>query len=64
MSSTIREADLGADRLGAPKVTPLPARTAANAPVSQAHGIARNPGMKLDLGFMESMRSVNRSALE
>jgi deoxyribose-phosphate aldolase len=26
--------------------------------------IARNPGMPLDLGFLESMRSVNRSALE
>lgn len=48
-------------------VTEFPARTsspvvvAANEP---AHGIARNPGMKLDLGFMESMRNVNRSALE
>jgi deoxyribose-phosphate aldolase len=36
-------------------------RVAANAP---AHGIARNPGMGLDLGFLESMRNVNRSALE
>lgn len=47
-------------------VTEFPARpvtdlTPANAP---HHGIARNPGMKLDLGFLESMRNVNRSALE
>src|ERR1041384_5928708 len=61
MSSTIREAELGA---GASKVTPLPARAAANTPVPLDHRIARNPGMKLDLGFMESVRSVNRPALE
>ncbi len=37
----------------------------ANAPdVSGGHGIARNPGMALDLGFLRSMRAVNRSALE
>jgi deoxyribose-phosphate aldolase len=44
-------------------VTEFPARplVAANQPV---HGIARNPGMRLDLGFLESMRNVNRSALE
>jgi deoxyribose-phosphate aldolase len=59
MSSTIREADLGTS-----KVTPLPARAAANTPVPQDHAIARNPGMRLDLGFLESVRSVNRSALE
>ncbi|EHK59248.1 deoxyribose-phosphate aldolase, partial [Allomesorhizobium alhagi] len=47
----------------APSVTALPVRVAANAPI-EAHGIARNPGMKLDLGFLESMRNVNRSALE
>ncbi|TIW65915.1 MAG: deoxyribose-phosphate aldolase, partial [Mesorhizobium sp.] len=58
MSSTIRDADLGAS-----KVTSLPARAAANTPVPQGH-IARNPGMRLDLGFLESVRSVNRSALE
>ena len=46
------------------KVTPLPARFAANTPAPAEHGIARNPGMALDLGFMESMRNVNRSALE
>jgi deoxyribose-phosphate aldolase len=44
-------------------VTALPSRVAANAP-EPLHGIARNPGMPLDLGFLESMRSVNRSALE
>ena len=43
--------------------TPLPARAAANTRCPQASH-ARNPGMKLDLGFMESIRSVNRSALE
>ncbi|WP_085941116.1 deoxyribose-phosphate aldolase [Hoeflea sp. 108] len=40
----------------------LPSRLAANA--AETHAIARNPGMALDLGFLESMRSVNRSALE
>jgi deoxyribose-phosphate aldolase len=47
-------------------VTEFPARQpimAANAPAGD-HAIARNPGMKLDFGFLESMRSVNRSALE
>lgn len=57
--STIREAGAGAS-----KVMPLPARAAANTPLPLEHGIARNPGMKLDLGFLESVRSVNRSALE
>ncbi|MBX3597786.1 MAG: deoxyribose-phosphate aldolase [Rhizobiaceae bacterium] len=36
----------------------------ANTPEHTGHGIARNPGMPLDLGFIESMRAVNRSALE
>ena len=53
-------ADLKTD---APSVTALPVRVAANAP-AETHGVARNPGMKLDLGFLESMRNVNRSALE
>ncbi|TIP37574.1 MAG: 2-deoxyribose-5-phosphate aldolase, partial [Mesorhizobium sp.] len=57
--STIREAGAGAS-----KVMPLPSRAAANTPLPLEHGIARNPGMKLDLGFLESVRSVNRSALE
>ena len=39
-------------------------REVANQSLPAAHDIARNPGMPLDLGFMESMRSVNRSALE
>ena len=42
----------------------VPARVAANAIVAETHGIARNPGMALDLGFLESVRNVNRSALE
>jgi deoxyribose-phosphate aldolase len=46
------------------KVTPMPRREAANEPAHAGHAIARNPGMPLDLGFLESMRSVNRSALE
>jgi len=46
-----------------PNVTKL-VREAANEAQPAAHGIARNPGMKLDLGFLESMHNVNRSALE
>jgi deoxyribose-phosphate aldolase len=60
MSTKIREAEIGT---GTATVTPLP-RVAANAPDVSGHGIARNPGMGLDLGFLESMRYVNRSALE
>jgi len=63
MSTKIREADVEIPAEMA-KVTPLPARIAANAPEISGHGIARNPGMALDLGFLESMRNVNRSALE
>jgi len=36
-------------------------RIAANTPPASP---VRNPGMRLDLGFLESMRNVNRSALE
>jgi deoxyribose-phosphate aldolase len=61
MSSKPREAEARAE---AAKVTALPTRIPANAPVPSGHGIARNPGMALDLGFLESMRNVNRSALE
>ena len=61
MSGKIREADKDTG-IGA-TVTQLPARSAANV-AAATHGIARNPGMKLDLGFLESMRAVNRSALE
>jgi len=63
MSSKAREANIEVRPQGA-KVATLPARMAANAPVPSGHGIARNPGMALDLGFLESMRNVNRSALE
>jgi len=63
MSSKPREANLEALSQGS-KVTALPARVAANAPVPLGHGVARNPGMALDLGFLESLRNVNRSALE
>lgn len=58
MSTKIREAEIGTAT-----VTPLP-RVAANAPDVSSHGIARNPGMALDVGFLEAMRYVNRSALE
>ena len=34
------------------------------APAAADHAIARNPGMPLDLGWLEAMRHVNRSALE
>jgi deoxyribose-phosphate aldolase len=45
-------------------VTSLPARASADLPRTLEHGIARNPGMSLDLGWLEAMRHVNRSALE
>lgn len=46
-------------------VTEFPVRSAQPVAANQAeHGFARNPGMALDLGFLESMRNVNRSALE
>lgn len=66
MSSKRQEADfeVAGDGSTVGKVTKLPARVAANAIERSGHGIARNPGMTLDLGFLESMRSVNRSALE
>ena len=63
MSSKPREANLEA-LSQASKVTALPTRIPANAPMPSGHGIARNPGMALNLGFLESMRNVNRSALE
>ncbi|MGO4834483.1 deoxyribose-phosphate aldolase, partial [Rhizobiaceae sp. 2RAB30] len=58
MSTRIREAGMGTAT-----VATLPL-VAANAPDVSSHGIARNPGMALDLGFLEAMRYVNRSALE
>ena len=63
MSSKPREAKLEAPSPTS-TVTALPSRIPANAPVPSGHGVARNPGMALDLGFLESMRNVNRSALE
>ena len=56
--------DTAAEAEPAPNVTALPARTPANTPAHTGHGVARNPGMPLDLGFLESMRNVNRSGLE
>ena len=43
-------------------VMSLPTRASASA--ASDHAIARNPGMPLDLGWLEAMRHVNRSALE
>jgi deoxyribose-phosphate aldolase len=61
MSSKPREAEV----VSAPNVTALKLHEAANAVTPVAgHAIARNPGMPLDLGFLESLRNVNRSALE
>ena len=57
IQNAVADASLGS-------VTTLPSRVAANVPAQSGHGIARNPGMALDLGFLESMRNVNRSALE
>ncbi len=62
MSGIVREIDSVSSAATA-RVMALPARTPANLPAADA-GIARNPGMKLDLGFVESVRNVNRSALE
>lgn len=45
-------------------VTEFPVKPPKPANEPGGHGIARNPGMALDLGFLESMRAVNRSALE
>ena len=41
-----------------------PCRPSSRPTRRRGHAIARNPGMPLDLGFLESMRNVNRSALE
>ncbi|MCO5063998.1 MAG: deoxyribose-phosphate aldolase [Rhizobiaceae bacterium] len=55
----------GSDAPGsAEKKAPASAPAPANTPAHTGHGIARNPGMKLDIGFVESLRNVNRSALE
>jgi deoxyribose-phosphate aldolase len=44
-------------------VAPLAARRAAAAE-APGHNATRNPGMPLDLGWLEEMRAVNRSGLE
>ncbi len=44
---------------GTANVHKLPTANAAN-----GHDLPRNPGTKLDLGWLEEMRAVNRSALE
>ena len=48
------------------KAEASPARAVAMRVAANTPGLspARNPGMRLDLGFLESMRNVNRSALE
>jgi deoxyribose-phosphate aldolase len=61
MSSKQAVADVPAE---AASVTTLPARPASGAAVVAGYGVARNPGMVLDLGWLEAMRHVNRSALE
>ncbi|GLS30051.1 deoxyribose-phosphate aldolase [Mesorhizobium albiziae] len=61
MSSKQAIADMPSE---AASVTALPARAAATPAKASGHGIARNPGMELDLGWLEAMRHVNRSALE
>jgi len=62
MTSDLRHAAAARETGTAPHLAAVPARAAANTPGAQ--GIVRNPGMALDFGFLESMRNVNRSALE
>ena len=59
MSSTIREADLGAS-----KVTPLPARAAANTPVPQTMALPATPACGSISASWNRCARVNRSALE
>lgn len=61
MSSKQAIADVPAETAS---VTALPSRNAASPATTSSHAIARNPGMELDLGWLEAMRHVNRSALE
>ena len=61
MSSRTVHAEIVAPSAG---VTVLPSRAPANSPEPASAAIVRNPGMPLDLGFLESTRNVNRSALE
>ncbi len=62
MTSDLRHAAAARETGTAPHLAAVPARAAAN--TLGAQGIVRNPGMALDFGFLESMRNVNRSALE
>ena len=63
MAGKLREA--AADSVAMLKsVVSLPTRADARTAAGFGHAIPRNPGMALDLGFLESMRNVNRSALE
>ena len=61
MSSRIVHAEIGTASSG---VTALPMRDPANTVQHAGEQVVRNPGMPLDLGFLESTRYVNRSALE
>lgn len=52
---------------GGANIHPLPSRTregSERAPADVREKLVRNPGMTLDLGWLEAMRHVNRSALE
>jgi deoxyribose-phosphate aldolase len=53
---------IGSKMMSTSPVPLAPRRPAANEPVG--HNLARNPGMPLDLGWLDSMRHVNRSGLE
>src|SRR5690606_27420237 len=48
----------------AASVHPLPAAVRQPAPAESHGALKRNPGMALDLGWLQDMRHVNRSALE
>ncbi len=52
--------------IGGASVHPLPraADNAAKAPAAHSGALPRNPGMPLDLAWLEAMRHINRSALE
>lgn len=49
---------------GEGNVTPIAARQPADPDHPAEGALARNPGTALDFGFLESLRAVNRSALE
>ncbi len=62
MTSKVRESDAQRAANDGATITPLPGR--AGPPLLSHDAVARNPGMPLDLGWLETMRQVNRSALE